>query len=63
MNTLGTFVLILFVHVGSLGNGNSNAITTAEFHSEKACMAAGKKAQALAKGTVKDIEFTCVAKQ
>jgi hypothetical protein len=60
--SLITFVLILFAHVGPMGDGNSNALATAEFTSSKACEAAGKRAQEMAKGTVKRIEFVCVQK-
>lgn len=56
------FVLILFAHVGPMGDGNSNAITTAEFNSAATCAAAGARAKALAQGTTKVIEFVCVQK-
>lgn len=58
MNT--AWILILFAHVGPLADGNSNALTTAEFQSEASCRAAGKAASAMANGTVKKIEFVCV---
>ena len=35
------YALILFAHVGLMGSGNSNALTTAEFTSEATCKAAG----------------------
>lgn len=53
------WILILFAHVGPLADGNSNALTTAEFQSESACRAAGKAASAMAQNTVKKIEFVC----
>ncbi|WP_146186000.1 hypothetical protein [Acidovorax sp. 107] len=56
------WILILFAHVGPMGDGNSNALTTAEFSSQQACEAAGKAAKAMAGGTVKRIEYVC-AKQ
>jgi hypothetical protein len=56
------WILILFAHVGIMGSGNSNAITTAEFTSQATCQAAGKAAANLAGGTVKQISFACVAK-
>jgi hypothetical protein len=59
---MGTFILILFAHVGSMGTGNSNAMTTAEFSSQKTCMVAGQAAKSMASGTVKLIEFVCVPK-
>jgi hypothetical protein len=61
MNT-AAFVLILFAHVGPLGNGNSNALTVAEFTTEARCQAAGAAAKRLAGGSVKSIEWACVAK-
>jgi hypothetical protein len=57
------FILILFAHVGPAGDGNSNALTTAEFIGEQACVAAGNRAKTMANGTVKRIEFVCVPKQ
>lgn len=59
---MNTWVLILFVHVGAMGNGNSNAITTAEFTTQAKCQAAGNAAKTLAQGTVKSIEFACKEK-
>ena len=61
MNT-AAFVLILFAHVGPLGDGNSNALTVAEFTSQARCQAAGKAASALAGGSVKKIAWVCVEK-
>lgn len=58
-----SFVLILFAHVGPMGDGNSNALTTQDgFSSQKACIAAGQAAKSMAQGTVKSIEFVCVSK-
>lgn len=59
MNAL-VHILIIFAHVGPLGDGNSNAITTAEFSSLERCQAAGNAAKKLAQGTVKSIDFVCV---
>ena len=56
------FILILMMHVGPMGSGNSNALTTAEFETESACVTAGKKAEAMANGTVKEIKFVCARK-
>ena len=56
------WILILFAHVGMMGQGNSNALTTAEFTSKSKCEIAGKAASALASGSVKDINFVCVEK-
>ena len=56
------FVLILFAHVGPLGDGNSNALTVAEFTSQERCQAAGKAAKKLVSGTVQQMEYACVQK-
>ena len=56
------YVLILFAHVGTLGTGNSNALTVADFTSKERCEIAGKAAEKLAKGSVKSIEWVCVQK-
>ena len=56
------WVLILFVHVGALGNGNSNAITTQEFLAPETCQAAGTAAQKLVQNTVKELSFVCIKK-
>lgn len=54
------WILILFAHVGVLGNGNSNALTVASFESQQTCQTAGTAAKKLASGNVKSIEFVCV---
>ena len=61
MNT-AVFVLILFAHVGPMGDGNSNALTVTEFTTQDRCMAAGKAAGEMALGTVKNINWVCVPK-
>ena len=61
MNTT-MFILILFAHVGPMGDGNSNALTVAEFTTQDRCMAAGKAAAGMAMGTVKNINWVCVPK-
>lgn len=60
--TAATFVLIIFAHVGAMGTGNSNALTTAEFNSRQTCEAAGQAAVRLAQGTVKVIDYACMPK-
>ncbi len=55
-----TWLLILFFHVGPIGDGNSNATTTAVFYDYKECVEAGKAAKKLTSGTVKETSFTCV---
>jgi hypothetical protein len=54
------WILIIFAHVGPMGEGNSNALTTAHFRTESACISAGKAAAEMARGTVKEIDFRCV---
>lgn len=61
MNT-AAFVLILFAHVGPMGQGNSNALTVAEFTTAERCAAAGAAAKRLASGSVKSIEWVCMPK-
>ena len=58
MNTAG-WVLILFAHVGPMGQGNSNSLATAVYSSAESCAAAGKAAKQMAQGTVKSIEWVC----
>ena len=54
------WILILFAHVGPIGEGNSNALTTAQFTSQATCQTAGESAKKLVAGTVKSIGFVCV---
>lgn len=54
------FVLILMIHVGAMGSGNSNALAVHEFSTKEKCELAGKEAVKLAHGTVKEIKYTCV---
>ena len=61
MNTT-MFILILFAHVGPMGDGNSNALTVAEFTTQDRCMVAGKAAAGMAMGTVKNVNWVCVPK-
>lgn len=57
-----THILILMMHVGPMGTGNSNALTTAEFNSKESCEVAGKAASKMAQLTVKEINYVCVKK-
>ena len=64
VTTAAGWVLILFAHVGVLGDGNSNALTTAgPFASKAACEQAGAAAKRLSKSTVKEISYTCESLQ
>lgn len=56
-----TFILILFFHVGFMGDTDSNATTTVPgFTSQAECEQAGKDAGYLVKGTKKNLEYVCV---
>ncbi len=58
---VSTFVLILFFHVGPVGEGNSNAVASVpNFATEQECVTAGNQSKKLVAGTVKDVEFVCV---
>ena len=59
MNT-ASWILILFAHVGAMGDGNSNALTTAQFSSQQTCEEAGKAAKKLSFGSTKHITYVCV---
>lgn len=56
------FILILMMHVGPMGSGNSNALTTAQFDSRTACEYALAEAKKLAINTVKEIRGVCAPK-
>lgn len=58
---MSLWILILFAHVGPLGDGNSNALTSVPgFKSPQECEQAGKAAAALGSATTKVIKFACV---
>lgn len=55
------WVLIIFAHVGMMGKGDSNALTTVSgFTSNRTCMEAGAISKTLTQGTVKEINYKCV---
>lgn len=56
------YVLILFAHVGMMGSGNSNSITTQEFTSREACLNAREVAESMSSGSTKIIKAECVQK-
>ena len=56
------YILILMMHVGPMGVGNSNALTAIEMSSKSSCEKAGKEAVKMANGTVKEIKFICMEK-
>lgn len=56
-----TYVLILFAHVGMLGDGNSNSLAVVPgFTSQQECQQAGAAAKDLSVGSTKLIKFACV---
>jgi Tfp pilus assembly ATPase PilU len=55
------YVLLIMMHVGALGDGNSNALTSiVGFKNKAACEVAATKARQLAQGTTKEIRTVCV---
>lgn len=57
-----TFILLVFIHVGALGDGNSNSGFSQEFSSASACNQAGMQYKKLSQGTVKVIDYVCMPK-
>jgi len=56
-----TWIMILFFHVGIMGSGNSNAVTSVpNFKTQQECQVAGNAAKKLVSGTVKEVSFVCV---
>lgn len=56
-----TYVLILFAHVGLMGEGNSNSLTTVTFGSKTACTTALTAAVSMSSGSTKVIKGVCVS--
>jgi hypothetical protein len=55
------FILIIFVHVGPMGDGNSNSLTSVTgFRSEAECVTAGEKAKKGFSVGVKSATYVCV---
>lgn len=57
-----TYILILFAHVGIMGSGNSNSVTTAEFNTKESCEVALRAAESLSSGSTKIIRGVCAKK-
>ena len=54
------WILIVMMHVGALGSGDSNALTSINgFETQAACIKAGEAAAHMASNTVKEIKFVC----
>ena len=59
-----TWILIVMMHVGVMGDGNSNALTSiGGFQTQQACEQAGLAAKTMAHGTVKEIKYICARSQ
>lgn len=57
-----TFILLVFFHVGAMGDGNSNTtMVVPGFTSKAECQTAGREAESLVNGTVKVAKYICVA--
>ena len=55
------WALIIFFHVGPMGDGDSNATTTVHgFETQALCNAAAKETDKLVYGTVKSVRSVCV---
>ncbi len=59
--TTATWILVLFFHVGVMGDGNSNtSVVIPGFETQKECNAEGSRAKVLTAGTVKETTFVCL---
>jgi hypothetical protein len=59
--TMITWALILFAHVGPFGDGNSNALTSLPgFATKQECASAGVLAATMSEGSTKVIKYVCV---
>ena len=56
------FILLVFAHVGIMGSGNSNSVTTQEFLTERECLQAKRVFQSMSEGSTKVIKAECVKK-
>lgn len=55
------WVLIILVHVGPLGETDSNSLTNVPgFSTKKECEDAGRIATSLVKRTTKELKYVCV---
>lgn len=55
-----SWALVIMLHVGAIGSGNSNALNSIRFHSKDLCEASRREVEKLASGTVKEINTVCV---
>lgn len=55
------FVLVIAMHVGVMGSGNSNALTNVSgFKSKDSCESSARELKKLMDGTVKEIRTVCI---
>lgn len=55
------WILIVYAFAGGMSGTDSVALTTVgSFKTEQICMVAGDKAKTMARGTLKEIRYTCV---
>ena len=54
------YILLVFAHVGMLGDGNSNSVTTQEFSSKERCLKGKEAFERMSAGSTKVIKAECV---
>ena len=57
------FYLVIYIYAGILAKGDSVSLVSIPQPSQQACMAAGKAAEDLVKGSAKELRFVCVKGQ
>lgn len=58
---MGTYILLLFFHVGPMGSTDSKTSTSIpNFKSEQDCIVAGELSKTLVQGTVKKVNYICL---
>jgi hypothetical protein len=55
-----SFVLVLYIYAGVLARGDSVAMHSVPMPTMAACEREGRKAEALVKGSAKDLRFVCL---
>lgn len=55
-----SFYLVLYIYAGILAKGDSVSMVSIPQPSKEACMAAGKTAEELVKGSAKELRFVCL---
>jgi hypothetical protein len=57
------WVLILFIHASLMSSSDSVSLTNVPMTTQAMCEAAGKAADKLVKGTLKEAKYICVRNQ